>query len=89
MESIGVALGQVILVLFNMIQIVIFLSVMISWVGADPSNPIVSMVRNITEPLYRPLRPLTKKIPGPIDWAPMVLILIIVFLDRLIRQWMR
>lgn len=89
MESIGVALGQVILILFNMIQIVIFLSVMISWVGADPQNPIVSMIRNITEPLYRPLRPLTKKLPGPIDWAPMILILIIVFLDRLIRQWIR
>jgi YggT family protein len=89
MESILVALGQVILVVLNMVQILIFASVMISWVNADPSNPIVNMVRNVTEPLYRPFRPLTRKLPGPIDWAPMALILVIVFLDRLIRQLLR
>ena len=89
MESILVALGQVILVVLNIVQILIFASVMISWVNADPSNPIVNMVRNVTEPLYRPFRPLTRKLPGPIDWAPMALILVIVFLDRLIRQLLR
>lgn len=89
MESIGVALGQVILVVLNMVQILIFASVMISWVNADPNNPIVNMIRNITEPMYRPFRSLTRKLPGPIDWAPMVLILVIVFIDRLIRQWIR
>lgn len=69
-------------IILQTVMVLIFASVLISWVGADPSNQIVSMIRSLTEPLYRPLRKLTRNLPGPLDWAPMILILIIVFLMR-------
>ena len=68
-------------IILNMIQLLIVASIIISWVGADPNNQIVTAIRTMTEPMFRPLRKLTKSFPGPIDWAPMILMLIIVFLQ--------
>ena len=68
--------------IFNLVQLLVIASIIISWVNADPYNPIVRTIRAITEPLYRPLRRLTSRIPGPLDFAPLILILIIVFLQK-------
>jgi YggT family protein len=89
MESILYALGKVILVALNMLQILIFASVLIGWVGGDPNNQMVQMVRAITEPLYRPFRKLTRNIPGPLDWAPLLLILVIIFVQSVIQHALR
>ena len=82
-------LGYVLDMVLNMIQLVVFASVIISWLNADPSNQIVGMVRTITEPMYRPFRKLTRKLGGPLDLAPLFIILIIVFLQRSIVPWLR
>lgn len=68
--------------IFNLVQLLVIASIIISWVNADPYNPIVRAIRGITEPLYRPLRRLTSRIPGPLDFAPLLLILMIVFLQK-------
>jgi len=72
-------IARVLEIILNMVQLLVIASVLVSWVGADPSNQIVSVVRNITEPLYRPFRRLTRNLPGPIDWAPMIVLLLVVF----------
>lgn len=82
-------LGYVFDLVLNMLQLVVFASIIISWLGAPPSNPIVGMVHAITEPMYRPFRKLTRKFGGPLDWAPLLVILIIVFLQRSIVPWLR
>ena len=66
--------------ILNMVEVLVIASVLVSWVGADPNNQLVVIVRNLTEPLYRPFRRLTKNLPGPIDWAPMIVILLLVFI---------
>ncbi|MDE3269844.1 MAG: YggT family protein [Pseudomonadota bacterium] len=68
--------------LFNFIQLVVIASVVVSWVNADPYNPIVRMINGITEPIYRPIRKYTGRITGSIDLSPFVVILIVVFLQR-------
>ena len=68
--------------IFNLVQLLVIASIIISWVNADPYNPIVRTITSITAPLYRPLRRFTSRIPGPFDWAPLVVILIIVFLQK-------
>lgn len=75
--------------ILRMVQILIFASIIISWVGADPGNQIVQMVRALTEPMYRPLRKLTKKLPGPMDWAPLVLMLVVIFVEVGILPYIR
>jgi YggT family protein len=76
------AVIQIIYIILQMCMYLIFASVVISWVGADPNNPLVNMINRCTEPIYRPLRKLTRNFPGPIDWAPMIAILFIIFLMK-------
>ena len=52
----------------------------ISWVSADPYNPVVRFLVQVTEPVLSRIR---RVIPpmGGIDLSPMVLILAIIFLQ--------
>ena len=66
----------------NMAQVIVIASVLISWVGADPYNPLVQLIRNITEPMYRPFRKITQGFSGPIDLAPLIVLLIIATIQK-------
>ncbi|MGI6656401.1 MAG: YggT family protein [Desulfobulbus sp.] len=52
----------------------------ISWVNADPYNPIVRFLQQATDPLLNKIR---RHLPvvGGMDLSPVVLILIIIFLQ--------
>ncbi len=52
----------------------------ISWVNADPYNPIVRFLYEVTEPLLSRIRRLVPFFGGGIDFSPMILILGIMFL---------
>lgn len=58
------------------IKLLVIASVIVSFVG-DPSNQIVQTIYRITEPMYRPFRRFTSKLPGPIDWTPMAIFLVV------------
>jgi uncharacterized protein YggT (Ycf19 family) len=81
-------LAAVLEYLFTLIQYIIIASVAVSLIGAPTSNPIVGMINAISEPLYRPFRGIARKIPGPLDWAPMLLIFMIIFLSRSLLPWL-
>lgn len=66
----------------NMAQVIVIASVIISWVGADPYNALVQLIRNITEPIYRPFRKITQGFSGPIDLAPLIVLLIIATIQK-------
>lgn len=78
-------LAAVISMFLSMIQLLVLASVIVSWVG-DKSNVVVQMIYNITEPIYRPIRRLTSRIPGPFDWAPLAVIAIVIFLEKFLVQ---
>ena len=50
-----------------------------SWVNPDPLNPLVRILRNITEPVMEKLRPYIPLVGG-LDLTPVALILIIWFI---------
>lgn len=78
------ALIDVVLMVLQLVQILVITSVIVSWVGADPNNQIVQVIRATTEPIFRPVRILTSRIPGPLDWSPIIVLLIIEFVRRVI-----
>ncbi len=63
--------------------------VIISWVNADPYNPIVRFLRKLTDPvmfwLHRKLPQLSQ---GGLDFTPIVVILFIQFLDNVLVRAM-
>ncbi len=56
----------------------------VSWVSADPYNPIVRFVYEVTEPLLSKIRKVVPTLAGGIDFSPMVLIVAIMFLRSFI-----
>jgi YggT family protein len=58
---------------------IIIIRALISWVNADPWNPIVRFLYQVTEPVLRPVR---RMLPAtPIDFSPVIVILGIYFLQ--------
>ena len=78
-----IAVSKLINFLFDAYIIIIFARVVISWVNADPYNPIVRFLIQATEPLLYRIRRFLPPLGG-IDLSPMVLILAIIFLQTLI-----
>lgn len=75
----GVAKVLDMLLSFTMILVVA--RVVISWVSADPFNPIVRFVVASTDPLFRPLRKYIPLIGGALDLTPLVVLAAIYFLQ--------
>ena len=61
--------------------ILVFARAVISWVQADPYNPIVQFLYTTTEPILRPIRRRLPAMTG-IDISPLVVVMIVVFLQR-------
>ena len=71
-------------IILNLISLIVIASIAMSWFHVDPYNPYVQMIRRFTEPMYRPFRKWTRKISGPIDFSPMIIMMIIVILQKTI-----
>jgi YggT family protein len=76
-----VALAQVLGMMLTLYLYIVVGSAILSWVNPDPYNPIVRFLRGATEPVYRRLRRVLPLYAGGIDFTPMVVILLIVFLQ--------
>lgn len=53
----------------------------ISWVNPDPYNPIVKFLRQVTDPVLVKIRQIIP-VMGGFDLSPMILILVIMFLQN-------
>lgn len=82
-------IAKVVEVILNMVQLLIIASVIISWVGADPNNQIVRAIGAMTDPILKPFRRMTRGLPGPFDWAPLIVLLLIVFLMNGVVPYIR
>ena len=75
------AVLQVIFAILSVIQWIVIIAAVISWVNPDPRNPIVQFLYRTTEPILRPFR---KILPpgrtGGIDLSPILVILLILFI---------
>ncbi|HET8563701.1 MAG TPA: YggT family protein [Candidatus Binatia bacterium] len=58
----------------------------ISWVDADPYNPIVRFIYTITEPVLYRVRRALPIYAGGIDFSPIIVFFAIIFLQRFLIQ---
>jgi YggT family protein len=64
---------------------VIIAAALISWVSPDPRNPIVMVLRQVTEPVLWPIRRLLPPWrTGGLDLSPLIVLLVIQFAERVI-----
>jgi YggT family protein len=68
---------------------IVIARVVISWVNADPYNPIVRTIYNVTEPVLYRIRRAIPVFAGGIDFSPIVVFIGIMFLQSFLVQTLR
>jgi YggT family protein len=87
-ENLIVALAKIIDLALNIYMWMIIARALISWVNPDPYNPIVTFLYRATEPVMEPIRRLIPIRGLGIDISPIVVIMIIYFLQAFLVKTM-
>ena len=77
-------IANIINIILTLYTYVIIASVILSWVNADPNNPIIQLINKLTVPLYNKIRSYMNRWFGQltvIDLSPFILLLLIYFLQ--------
>ena len=80
-----IAIAKVIDIVLTVYLWIIVARALISWVNPDPYNKIVIFLYRVTEPVLRPIRRIIPRHSLPIDFAPLV-VLLIIFLQYFLVQ---
>ena len=75
------AIAQILDTLLTLYMWIIVIRAVLSWVNPDPYNPIVRLLYRLTEPVMGPIRRLLPLRGMGIDLSPVVVLLIIIFLQ--------
>jgi YggT family protein len=78
------AIAEVLRWVLNIFMWIVIARAILSWVNPDPYNPIVRFIHNVTEPVLYPIR---RRIPlsfGGIDFSPIIVLLVVIFLQRFV-----
>ena len=79
------AIATILYRLLDLYKIVVFVSVLISWVNPDPSNVIVRFLRSVTEPVFALVRRVIPfSVIGMLDLSPLVVLLLIYFIQMFV-----
>ena len=78
------ALATVLDVVLNALWIILIVNALLSWVRPDPSNPIVRFLEQVSDAVCDPLRRLFPTVVGGFDLAPLIAILVIMFLRQFV-----
>lgn len=80
------ALASVLNLLLSVYWWIIIARAVISWVNPDPYNPIVRFLYAATEPLLSRVRRLLPLTFGGVDFSPILVFVVIIFLQRFLVQ---
>jgi YggT family protein len=78
------AVATILDVVLNGLGIVLVVNALLSWVRPDPNNPIVRLLDRISDTVCDPIRRLFPTVVGGFDLAPLIAILIIMFLRQFV-----
>ena len=79
--------------LLQIIEIALVIRAVLSWIPSiSRDNPFIVLIRQITEPILRPVRAMVEKSSfgrnSMIDISPLIVFLIIEVLRRVLRGWL-
>lgn len=79
------AFAQLFHMLIQIYIIIIIVRSIISWVGTIPPNPFIMILRRLTDPVFRLVhRHLPFLIVGGLDISPIVILVVLYFIDNFI-----
>ena len=80
------AVAVILSMLINLYVWVIVIAALVSWVRPDPYNPIVQVLNRLTQPLYARLRSIIPTAINGIDFAPLIVAVLLKFIDLSLVQ---
>ena len=83
-----IAIARGIEIILTVYMWIIIARALISWVNPDPCNKIVIFLYRVTEPVLRPIRKIIPRHSLPIDFAPLIALLVIIFLQSFLVKTM-
>ncbi|HTM10718.1 MAG TPA: YggT family protein [Verrucomicrobiae bacterium] len=81
-----VAVAQVLYYVLEIYKWIVIARAVISWVNPDPYNPIVRFLYNATEPVLYRIRRAIPLYAGGIDFSPIIVFVVILFLQYFLVQ---
>ena len=75
------ATAKILEIVLQLYMWIIIIRALLSWVNPDPYNPIVQFLNSITEPVLYRVRQLIPMSGMGIDFSPIIVILVIIFLQ--------
>lgn len=86
MDALLSSVFTVVLSIVFLYKWVIIISAILSWVRPDPYNPIIQMLHRLTEPAYNLVRRFIPTVFGGMDFAPIILIFALIFLETFLGK---
>ena len=83
-----IALAKIIDIALSIYMWIIIIRALISWVNPDPYNQIVQFLYRVTEPVMAPVRRWLPLRGMGIDFSPIIIILVIIFLQSFLVKSM-
>jgi YggT family protein len=65
---------------------VVIIAALMTWIEPNPYNPIVRFLYSVTEPVFEWFREHLPVVFGGIDFSPLIVILVIQFVQRVVIQ---
>lgn len=81
-----VAIAQVLYYVLEIYKWIVIARAVISWVNPDPYNPIVRFLYSATEPVLYRIRRAVPLYAGGIDFSPIIVFVVILFLQYFVVQ---
>jgi YggT family protein len=81
-----IAFAKVLNLIINVYTLVIIVAVLISWVNADPYNPIVRILRQLTQPVFMLVRRILPRSLrySRIDISPLIVLIILMLVETIV-----
>lgn len=71
--------------LITLYSFVVFVACILSWVNADPYNPVVRIINSLTEPVFYRIRKYCPFVMiGGLDLSPILLIIVLQLFDGIV-----
>src|SRR3989304_5430061 len=80
------AIAKVLDIVLNLYMWIIIIRAIISWVNPDPYNPIIQFLYQVTEPVLSPIRRIIPTYTTGIDFSPIIVFLLIIFLQNFLER---
>ena len=77
-------LFQVIDMVFNLLQIIIIVRVVLSWISHNPSNQFIQIIYQVSEPILKPIREILPITGMGFDLSPVVAFFLLGLLKKIL-----